>query len=623
MINRDESCINNALLPAKMSSKLNCHRCEQVIYEKDKFGPVNHNIYHKSCFKCFICDTALSLKSYATSQASINDKEVYCGSHAPKSKVSNSMSRIMLNPATGKNGVTQSSSKENLIINGVLSSSTIEKPYISRPPISSIERPTHFNTSNLFIKTRSEGKVSALTKKWNSIENLLSSQKSGSQSNLLSNSKVEDLRKNSKTSVADTPERNKPYTVKHSSETESPKNTIEITFSPATDQLTFKHAENQQFITEPSNVSPRLNRAKFIVDDQGGGISYSKYMEEIKGRHHNYTDPKRNVTDLYLKSPSTTRRTGSAGNIFDEVSSKTQTKTKKKSNIQVLINDELNFYETFNQASTNLSDNRLNRDKAATFSRFTGKNYDNEILEKMLSDNAEYSNGKSDETTRIIVGFQANGNNTNLNVEGGSFTRVRTLSRDSLNESSSKSGLNYSYSNQQVSTENLTQSRPEYYFEQKESKPIQERCLGKLMISYVYRNQEFVVTIHKAENLFKDKDDPLDTYVTMMMLPDPRNITTCTTIISENSVDPEWAQTFIFGISLATLQSKYIYLSIKDHKMASELLSAGLQYEALKLISLGEALISLSEVRENVYYEMWCNLKEPSDVQDIILTKDL
>ena len=179
--------------------------------------------------------------------------------------------------------------------------------------------------------------------------------------------------------------------------------------------------------------------------------------------------------------------------------------------------------------------------------------------------------------------------------------------------------------------ENLTERRdasPENFLNQStlQNPPEITRTIGSLMISYMFRNDEFFITIQKAKNIFKDKDKPLDTFVTMMILPDPRKQTTSTTSVALNSVNPEWNQTFVYGISYGAIKTKYIYISIKDHKMASKLqseLSESLQHEALKLISLGECLMCLSDIRENVYYEMWCNLKEPSEVQNVIATKEL
>ncbi|CAG0897687.1 unnamed protein product [Cyprideis torosa] len=75
---------------AIFSPKLNnfensCLRCGQTVYPVDKVGPLkDFSFFHKGCFKCLECGTALSLRSYHNNQHSQEDKEVYCVSHVPK-----------------------------------------------------------------------------------------------------------------------------------------------------------------------------------------------------------------------------------------------------------------------------------------------------------------------------------------------------------------------------------------------------------------------------------------------------------------------------------------------------------------------------------------------------------
>lgn len=62
-----------------------CFRCGQTVYQVDRVGPLkDFTFFHSGCFKCFVCGTKLTLKTYFNNQHSQEDKEVYCSSHVPK-----------------------------------------------------------------------------------------------------------------------------------------------------------------------------------------------------------------------------------------------------------------------------------------------------------------------------------------------------------------------------------------------------------------------------------------------------------------------------------------------------------------------------------------------------------
>lgn len=62
-----------------------CRRCQQLVYCTERIGPVKDALYHKLCFKCLKCDRQLDFKTYFTNSNDLNDKEIYCQSHAPRS----------------------------------------------------------------------------------------------------------------------------------------------------------------------------------------------------------------------------------------------------------------------------------------------------------------------------------------------------------------------------------------------------------------------------------------------------------------------------------------------------------------------------------------------------------
>ncbi|KAI1718475.1 hillarin [Ditylenchus destructor] len=61
-----------------------CFRCKRPTYFNDKMGPLKDGaLFHKGCFKCWICGTRLSLKTYHNNRNDTQDLEVYCAGHVP------------------------------------------------------------------------------------------------------------------------------------------------------------------------------------------------------------------------------------------------------------------------------------------------------------------------------------------------------------------------------------------------------------------------------------------------------------------------------------------------------------------------------------------------------------
>ncbi|XP_076307028.1 hillarin-like [Tachypleus tridentatus] len=62
-----------------------CLRCEQTVYQVDKVGPLkDFSFFHQGCFKCLVCGSKLTLRTYYNNQQDQDDKEVYCQNHVPK-----------------------------------------------------------------------------------------------------------------------------------------------------------------------------------------------------------------------------------------------------------------------------------------------------------------------------------------------------------------------------------------------------------------------------------------------------------------------------------------------------------------------------------------------------------
>ena len=62
-----------------------CLRCGKMVYPTDKIGPLkDYTFFHSGCFRCVVCNSKLTLKTYYNNQFSSEDKEVYCSQHVPK-----------------------------------------------------------------------------------------------------------------------------------------------------------------------------------------------------------------------------------------------------------------------------------------------------------------------------------------------------------------------------------------------------------------------------------------------------------------------------------------------------------------------------------------------------------
>lgn len=54
-----------------------CNRCGHLVYSAEKIGPLkDFTFYHHGCFKCVVCGSKLTLKTYYNNQQDQDDKEV-------------------------------------------------------------------------------------------------------------------------------------------------------------------------------------------------------------------------------------------------------------------------------------------------------------------------------------------------------------------------------------------------------------------------------------------------------------------------------------------------------------------------------------------------------------------
>ncbi|XP_014769685.1 hillarin [Octopus bimaculoides] len=74
--------LSHIFQPIQERSK--CFRCDNIVYQYERAGPVHDVIFHKQCFRCFTCGHHLTPKNCWSNQFDPEDREIYCISHYPR-----------------------------------------------------------------------------------------------------------------------------------------------------------------------------------------------------------------------------------------------------------------------------------------------------------------------------------------------------------------------------------------------------------------------------------------------------------------------------------------------------------------------------------------------------------
>uniref|UniRef100_A0A5S6QX11 LIM zinc-binding domain-containing protein n=1 Tax=Trichuris muris TaxID=70415 RepID=A0A5S6QX11_TRIMR len=111
-----------------------CFRCKRPVYPTDKVGPLKDGIFfHHGCFKCYICGSRLTLRTYCHNRNRIDDQEVYCVNHVPQAGPHDPIphrSNLLQGydaEATSRNGL--SPTVGDMKIQHALNATELQKPY--------------------------------------------------------------------------------------------------------------------------------------------------------------------------------------------------------------------------------------------------------------------------------------------------------------------------------------------------------------------------------------------------------------------------------------------------------------------------------------------------------------
>ncbi|VDP29714.1 unnamed protein product [Soboliphyme baturini] len=111
-----------------------CFRCRRPVYPTDKVGPLKDGTYfHHGCFKCYICGTRLTLRTYCNNRNRMEDLEIYCNNHVPQAGPHDPIPHRSNLLANFKSGILTNGSSGSTIgdmkIQHVLKATEIQKPY--------------------------------------------------------------------------------------------------------------------------------------------------------------------------------------------------------------------------------------------------------------------------------------------------------------------------------------------------------------------------------------------------------------------------------------------------------------------------------------------------------------
>uniref|UniRef100_A0A673WH59 Uncharacterized LOC115150497 n=1 Tax=Salmo trutta TaxID=8032 RepID=A0A673WH59_SALTR len=88
----------------------------------------------------------------------------------------------------------------------------------------------------------------------------------------------------------------------------------------------------------------------------------------------------------------------------------------------------------------------------------------------------------------------------------------------------------------------------------------------KLSLSYASKKKKLTITVHACRDLESSSKDGLDTYVSLMLLPDKNKATKRKTSIKKRDLNPEYNERFEFELSVEEARRRHLSVSVKNSK---------------------------------------------------------
>ncbi|XP_052329565.1 uncharacterized protein LOC118399885 isoform X3 [Oncorhynchus keta] len=124
----------------------------------------------------------------------------------------------------------------------------------------------------------------------------------------------------------------------------------------------------------------------------------------------------------------------------------------------------------------------------------------------------------------------------------------------------------------------------------------------KLSLSYVLKKKKLTITVHACRDLESPSKEGLDTYVSLMLLPDKNKATKRKTSIKKRDLNPEYNERFEFELSVEEARRRHLSVSVKNSKAS---------FRSSNLI--GQVQIELAQIDLASGVTEWFDLKQEAE----------
>ncbi|XP_036839629.1 uncharacterized protein LOC110528191 isoform X2 [Oncorhynchus mykiss] len=124
----------------------------------------------------------------------------------------------------------------------------------------------------------------------------------------------------------------------------------------------------------------------------------------------------------------------------------------------------------------------------------------------------------------------------------------------------------------------------------------------KLSLSYASKKKKLTITVHACRDLESPSKDGLDTYVSLMLLPDKNKATKRKTSIKKRDLNPEYNERFEFELSVEEARRRHLSVSVKNSKAS---------FRSSDLI--GQVQIELAQIDLASGVTEWFDLKQEAE----------
>ncbi|KAK5872293.1 hypothetical protein PBY51_013008 [Eleginops maclovinus] len=124
----------------------------------------------------------------------------------------------------------------------------------------------------------------------------------------------------------------------------------------------------------------------------------------------------------------------------------------------------------------------------------------------------------------------------------------------------------------------------------------------KLSLSYASQDRKLIVIVHACRGLLSQSKDGVDSYVSLMLLPDKSKATKRKTAVKKRDLNPEYNERFEYDLSMDQTRFRRLSVSVKNN-------SASFRSRDI----LGQVQIELSQVDLSIGVTEWFTLRDEAE----------